>query len=101
MVLGVLVALPVTVAAPAGADSTALAPAQVAPTRVAPNATSRKAPKQSPKPGSMGRARPALVLGPLKYDSLLSVNEQCPIRGGKLNPGIRPMYVNRKPVGFC
>jgi len=37
----------------------------------------------------------------LQYDSMLSVNDQCPVRHGHLNPGIRPMYVNRQPVGFC
>ena len=37
----------------------------------------------------------------LRYDSLMSVNDQCPVRHGHLNPGIRPMYVNRQPIGFC
>jgi hypothetical protein len=95
--LGALIALALSgPAAPAGADSTGAAPG-----RTAPKTVRVKTPKQSPAPGSMGRARPAPVFAKLRYDSLLSVNDQCPVRGGHLNPGIRPMYVNRHPVGFC
>ena len=36
-----------------------------------------------------------------KYDGVLSVNDHCPVRHGKLHPGIRPTYINRQPVGFC
>jgi len=36
-----------------------------------------------------------------KYDSLLSVNDHCPVKHGRLNPNIRPTYINRQPVGFC
>jgi len=36
-----------------------------------------------------------------KYDGVLSVNDHCPVRHGKLHPSIRPTYVNRQPVGFC
>jgi hypothetical protein len=67
--------------------------------------------KKSTKQGATPGGKPAPVaLSPmpkippytkLQYDSMLSVNEQCPVRHGHLNPGIRPMYVNRQPVGFC
>ena len=34
-------------------------------------------------------------------DSELSLNEQCPVRHGGLNPNIAAVYVNGHPVGFC
>ena len=34
-------------------------------------------------------------------DSLLSLNDRCAVRQGKLNPAFRPVYVNGKPIGFC
>ena len=34
-------------------------------------------------------------------DSLLSLNNQCIVRGGTLNPIFRPVYVNGRPIGFC
>jgi len=34
-------------------------------------------------------------------DSTVTVNDQCPVRGGSLNPLYRPVYVNGRPVGFC
>ena len=38
----------------------------------------------------------------LKYaDSLESLNDRCIVRKAKLNPKMRPVYVNGKPVGFC
>jgi hypothetical protein len=38
----------------------------------------------------------------LKYaDSLTSLNDRCMVRQAKLNPKVRPVYVNRQPVGFC
>jgi hypothetical protein len=38
----------------------------------------------------------------VKYaDSLVSLNDQCLVRGGRLSPRIRPVYVNGLPVGFC
>ena len=37
----------------------------------------------------------------LQYDSVLSVNDRCAVRHGHLNPNIRPVYINRQPVGFC
>jgi hypothetical protein len=38
----------------------------------------------------------------LKYpDSLVSLNDRCAVRGAKLNPKVRPVYVNGLPVGFC
>jgi len=45
---------------------------------------------------------PARVYAKMRYaDSLLSVNDRCPVRGGVLARNIRPVYVNREPVGFC
>jgi len=38
----------------------------------------------------------------VKYaDSLESVNDRCIVSGQKLNPEIRPVYVNWRPIGFC
>ena len=38
----------------------------------------------------------------IKYeDSLVSLNDRCPVRHGKLNPTYVPVYVNGRPVGFC
>jgi len=38
----------------------------------------------------------------LKYaDSLLSGNDRCMVRHMKLNPDVRPVYVNGVPMGFC
>ena len=34
-------------------------------------------------------------------DSLLSVNDRCAVRKNKLNLKVRPVYVNRQPIGFC
>ncbi len=34
-------------------------------------------------------------------DSLVSLNDRCPVRQAKLNPTFRPVYINRKPVAFC
>jgi len=36
-----------------------------------------------------------------KYGTEISVNDHCPVKHGRLNPNIRPTYVNRQPVGFC
>ena len=30
-----------------------------------------------------------------------SLNDRCPIRRNKLNPKVRPLFVNGKPLGFC
>ncbi len=38
----------------------------------------------------------------LKYDGGdVSSNDRCPVRHGKLNPAIAPLYVNGRAVGFC
>jgi hypothetical protein len=34
-------------------------------------------------------------------DSLLSLNDRCIVRHGKLNPVFPPAYVNGRPIGFC
>jgi hypothetical protein len=34
-------------------------------------------------------------------DSLVSLNDHCPVRHGRLNPAYVPVYVNGRPVGFC
>lgn len=42
------------------------------------------------------------ALEPLRDDDgLFSLNVSCPVRGGRLNPNINMVYVNRQPVGFC
>lgn len=49
-----------------------------------------------------GRSATAPTYDKVRYaDGLLSVNDQCPVRGGRLATSIRPVYVNRRPVGFC
>jgi hypothetical protein len=38
----------------------------------------------------------------LKFaDSLTSMNDRCAVTRNRLNPQIRPIYVNGKPIGFC
>lgn len=38
----------------------------------------------------------------IKYaDSLVSLNDRCMVRKSKLNPRVRPVYVNGQPLGFC
>ena len=34
-------------------------------------------------------------------DSLVSINDICPVRKSRLDPDRKPVYVNGKPVGFC
>lgn len=31
----------------------------------------------------------------------LTVNVHCPVRKGRLNVRIQPLFVNGKPIGFC
>jgi len=72
---------------------TALAAAQVGAAPTPPAA------KQAPRPVPQKFYAP--VFAKAKYDSVLSVNDRCPVRGGRLTPSIRPTYVNRLPVGYC
>jgi anti-sigma-K factor RskA len=45
---------------------------------------------------------PATNFFPITYsDSLVSVNDRCMVRHGKLNPDVHPVYVNGMPMGFC
>jgi hypothetical protein len=38
----------------------------------------------------------------LKFaDSLVSANDRCMVTQSKLNPAVRPVYVNGVPMGFC
>jgi len=38
----------------------------------------------------------------LKFaDSLVSPNDRCLVSQDKLNPRVRPVYVNGVPMGFC
>ena len=34
-------------------------------------------------------------------DSLVSMNDRCPVRKGKLSTTYKPVYVNGRPIGFC
>ena len=34
-------------------------------------------------------------------DGLVSLNDRCPVRKVGLNLKMPPVYVNRRPVGFC
>ncbi len=61
-----------------------------------------KAPaKAPPPPAARGQQFYAPVFAKAQYESQLSLNDHCPVKHGKLNPGIRPTYINRQPVGFC
>jgi hypothetical protein len=38
----------------------------------------------------------------LKFaDSLVTPNDRCMVSQAKLNPKVRPVYVNGVPMGFC
>ena len=38
----------------------------------------------------------------LRYSSgTVTLNDRCPVRRSKLNPDLRPLFVNGQPVGFC
>ena len=34
-------------------------------------------------------------------DSLVSLNDRCAVRQGKLSTTYAPVYVNGRPIGFC
>jgi hypothetical protein len=34
-------------------------------------------------------------------DSLVSLNDRCAVRQGKMSPAYAPVYVNGHPIGFC
>lgn len=34
-------------------------------------------------------------------DSVLSLNDLCPVRKARLDPDRKPIYVNGQPIGFC
>ena len=56
----------------------------------------------APAPGQEYVPTPDLGHPKIQYaDSLVSMNDRCPVRHGKLNTGYRPVYVNGKPIGFC
>ena len=58
----------------------------------------------APQPGDAQRRLPTAdpEFPRLKFvDSLTSLNTRCMVRKTKLNPRVRPVYVNRLPVGFC
>jgi hypothetical protein len=41
-------------------------------------------------------------LSRLRYaDGELSMNDRCPVRKGRLNLRLAPLYVNGRPIGFC
>jgi len=78
------------------------APSQSPPAKSPPAASPpRSAQAQKPAPPTPAPGPRKGVFVKVTYDSQLSVNEHCPVRHGALNPGIRPVYVNRQPVGFC
>jgi hypothetical protein len=38
----------------------------------------------------------------MRYASgAITLNDRCPVRRDKLNPNLRPIFVNGQPVGFC
>ena len=51
---------------------------------------------------------PAYVMGDpagkeraMYKDSTISVNNQCPVRGGRIDPKRAPVYINNRAIGFC
>jgi hypothetical protein len=56
---------------------------------------------QTPPPRMMAQHFYAPIFEKERYDSVLSLNDHCPVKHGKLNTNIRPTYINRQPVGFC
>jgi YHS domain-containing protein len=47
-------------------------------------------------------ADPEAEFSPLQYaDGTFTLNDRCPISRDKLNPKVRPLFVNQEPVGFC
>ena len=77
-----------------------IAPSAGAPSAGAPSAGAVTTPQKAAPP-AVRPAYPTLIYAKAQYESLLSVNDRCPVKGGRLNPRIRPMYINRQPVGFC
>jgi hypothetical protein len=60
------------------------------------------APKaKTPPPREIAPRFYAPIFEKERYDSVLSLNDHCPVKHGKLNTNIRPTYINRQPVGFC
>lgn len=37
----------------------------------------------------------------LYADTLISANDRCIVAQSRLNPRVRPVYVNGVPIGFC
>ena len=37
----------------------------------------------------------------LYADTLISANDRCIVARSRLNPKVRPVYVNGTPLGFC
>lgn len=37
----------------------------------------------------------------LYADTLISANDRCIVARSRLNPRVRPVYVNGTPLGFC
>ena len=43
-----------------------------------------------------------LELSPLRFEvGGVSLNDRCPVRKGRLNRRMPPIFVNQHPVGFC
>jgi len=57
--------------------------------------------KTPPAPQGNGPRAFAPIFEKERYDSVLSLNDRCPVRHGRLNTNIRPTYINRQPIGFC
>ncbi|MGE5176960.1 MAG: hypothetical protein ACM3JJ_11360 [Hyphomicrobiales bacterium] len=60
------------------------------------------------KPDDIRVGLPSYVLtDPIEHprveyrDSLISINDFCPVRKARLDPDRDPVYVNGRPVGFC
>lgn len=75
--------------------------ALVAVVALAPAAFAAPPAKAPPNPAYQPQRFYAPVYAKERYDSVLSLNDHCPVKHGKLNPRIRPTYINRQPVGFC
>jgi hypothetical protein len=82
-------------------QKTALALVGLATLAAAPAPPAKKPPAKTPPPRVMPMPFYAPVFEKERYDSVLSLNDHCPVKHGKLNTNIRPTYINRQPVGFC
>jgi len=68
------------------------------------SACSRREPTRPLPPDMVGVLVPGDVdsFPRVEYPGVgVTLNDRCMVRQSRLNPEMRPMYVNNHPVGFC